>query len=319
VVLMDVMLAGELRGTQTAKVVQERFAIPVVYLTGYNDRTTLKEIAESGDYGFLTKPIRAEDLQPVIELAISRHEKELRHRDAERRVWEDICRRSQEQLEQFTYAAGHDLKEPLRTATSFMELLARRSCSKLDGEERELLGEAQNALIRMTKLLDDLLGYAQAGLSEGAPIPRTPADAALKCALDNLRGAIADSGATITNDALPMVHADPSQLALVFQNLLANAIKYRRPEDASCIHVAVEDRENEWVFTITDNGIGFDQQHADRIFLPFRRLHSRAEYPGTGVGLAICRKVIDAHGGRMWAESTPGHGAVFSFTLPRRE
>jgi two-component system, sensor histidine kinase and response regulator len=317
-VLMDIMLAGELSGTQTAKIIDERFQIPIIYLTAYNDDATLKAIETAGGgYGFLTKPIREKDLHPVIGLAISRHKNEVQQRESERSTWEELCRHAQGQLEQFTYAAGHDLKEPLRTARTFIDLLASRSWSRLDSKEQELLTHAQAGLTRMNTLLDDLLGFAQAGLRHGAPVPETPADAALKWALADLRRAIAESDANITYEALPVVRADPSQLAQVFQNLLANAIKYRRSDRAPRIHVAVSDHHSEWLFSIRDNGVGFDSQHAERIFAPFQRLHSQREYPGTGIGLAICSKIVQAHGGRMWAESKPRHGSVFFFTLPR--
>jgi signal transduction histidine kinase len=275
-VLMDVRLAGGLSGTQTAKIIDERFRIPVVYMTAHNDEATLEEINATGGYGFLTKPIREVDLHPVIQLAVSRREKELQELEAERKCWQDLCQHAEGQLEQFTYAAGHDLKEPLRTARSFIELLARRLESRLSSEERELMSHAQAGLTRMNVLLEDLLAYAQAGLSQGAPIPETPAEAALKWAIENLRSAIAESGGGITHDSLPVVRADPSQLARVFQNLLANAIKYRSSEPPR-IHVALTAREDDWVFRVSDNGIGFDPQHAERIFSPFKRLHSQRQ------------------------------------------
>lgn len=317
-VLMDVRLAGALSGTQTAKIIYERFRIPVVYITAHNDDATLEEMNTTGGYGLLTKPIRKVDLHPVIQLAISRHEKELQEREAELKSWQDLCHEAQGQLEQFTYAAGHDLKEPLRTARSFIELLARRLEGRLTSEEQELITHAQSGLTRMGTLLEDLLAYAQAGLSQGAPIPKTPAEAALKWAIESLRSAIAESGAIITHDSLPVVRADPSQLARVFQNLVANGIKYRRSV-APRVHVALTTKENECVFRVIDNGIGFDPQHAERIFSPFKRLHNQREYAGTGIGLAICRKIVEAHGGRIWAESVPKRGSVFSFTLPRAE
>jgi light-regulated signal transduction histidine kinase (bacteriophytochrome) len=317
-VLMDITLAGDLSGTETAKIIDEQFRIPVVYLTAHNDDATLEEIRSAGGYGFLSKPVREQDLHPVIELAISRYEKELQEREADRNAWRELCDRAQSQLEEFTYAAGHDLNEPLRTARSFVDLLARRLSSRLNAEEQELVRQAQAGLTRMNTLLEDLLAYAQAGLSEGALIPPTAAEAALKSALENLRGAIAESGAAVTHDSLPVVRADPSQLARVFQNLLANGIKYRG-EKAPILHIALTSRENEWVFSVSDNGIGFDPQHADRIFAPFKRLHTRKDYAGTGVGLAICRKIVEAHGGRIWADSVPDRGSVFSFTLPRSE
>jgi light-regulated signal transduction histidine kinase (bacteriophytochrome) len=317
-VLMDIVLAGELSGPQAAKLINERFRIPVVYLTAHSDDATLKEIRAAGGYGFLSKPLREHDLHPVIELAMSRSGKELQEREADRNAWQELCDRAQGQLEEFTYAAGHDLKEPLRTARSFVDLLARRLSSRLDTEEQELIRQAQAGLTRMNTLLEDLLAYAQAGLSEGAPVPPTPAEAALKSAVENLRGAIAESGAAVTHDSLPMVRADPSQLARLFQNLLANGIKYRGAK-APVIHVALAGRGNEWVFSVSDNGIGFDPRHAERIFAPFKRLHTRKDYAGTGVGLAISRKIVESHGGRIWAESVPERGSVFSFTLPRSE
>lgn len=317
-VLMDIRLAGDLSGTQTARIIDERFRIPVVYMTAHNDQATLEEINETGGYGFVTKPIREIDLHPVIQLAISRREKELHEREAERKTWQDLCRQAQIQFEQFTYGAGHDLKEPLRTARSFMELLAKRLESRLSSDEQELITQAQAGLTRMDTLLEDLLAYARAGVSQGVPIPETPAEAALNWAMENLRSVIAESGARITRESLPVVRADPLQLARVFQNLLANGIKYQRGE-APEIHVALVTREHEWVFSISDNGIGFDPQHAERIFLPFKRLHSQREYAGTGIGLAICRKIVEAHGGRIWAESMPERGSAFFFTLPRRE
>lgn len=317
-VLMDITLAGGLSGTETARIIDQRFRIPVVYLTAHNDDATIDEIRSAGGYGFLSKPVREQELHPVIEVAISRYEKDRQEREADRKAWRELCDRAQGQLEEFTYAAGHDLNEPLRTARSFVDLLARRLSSRLNTEEEELLRQAQAGLTRMNILLEDLLAYAQAGIPEGAPVPPTPAGEALKSALENLRGAIAESGAAVTHDSLPVVRADPSQLARVFQNLLANGIKYRGVK-APRIHVALTGRENEWVFSVSDNGIGFDPQHAERIFAPFKRLHTRKEYAGTGVGLAICRKIVEAHGGRIWAESVPERGSVFCFTLPRSE
>ena len=317
-VLMDITLAGELSGTETARIVWDRFRTPVVYLTAHTDGATLQDIGAAGEHGFLTKPLRAQDLAPVLQLAISRHLRHLQSED-ERIAWEDLCRQSREQLEQFTYRAGHDLKEPLRTARTFVDLLGRRLSSTLGTEEQKLLDQVQAALTRMNALTDDLLEYAQAGVAAGAPVPETPADTALSWALQNLRSAIGESGARISCDPLPVVRAEPSQLAQVFQNLVANAIKYRRTDQVPQIHIAVAPREREWIFSISDNGIGFKQEHAARIFQPFRRLHSQHEYPGTGIGLAICSKIVETHGGRIWAESSPGNGSIFRFTLPNHE
>jgi light-regulated signal transduction histidine kinase (bacteriophytochrome) len=313
---MDLKLAGELSGVQTAKIVHERFHVPVVYLTAYTDAATVREVGESGEHGFLTKPLRIQDLRPAIQLAIARNHTKEQQLERERRAWQDLCRKSKDKLEEFTYAAGHDLQEPLRTAKCFIELLERRSSCKLDAEERRLLTEAKDGLTRMNTLLHDLLGYAEAGFSEGAPIPEIPSGAALDSAIDDLRAAIVDSGARITHDPLPIVRADPSQLARVFQNLVANAIKFRHPDTEPWIHVGVASRGRQWVFSIRDNGIGFDQQDAARVFAPFKRLHHGHTHSGTGLGLALCKKIVEAHGGEIWAESALGRGTTFFFTLP---
>jgi CheY-like chemotaxis protein len=220
-VLMDVTLAGRLSGTQTAKIIDERFRIPVVYMTAHNDEATLEEINATGGYGFLTKPIREVDLHPVIQLAVSRREKELQELEAERKCWQDLCQHAEGQLEQFTYAAGHDLKEPLRTARSFIELLARRLESRLSSEERELMSHAQAGLTRMNVLLEDLLAYAQAGLSQGAPIPETPAKAALKWAIETfaaqLRRVGAASRMTLCRSCEPILHSSPGYFRICWQ------------------------------------------------------------------------------------------------------
>jgi two-component system, sensor histidine kinase and response regulator len=315
-IVMDIVLAGRMSGTETAKIVRERFDVPVVYLTAYSDPATLEDIKETEGQGFLTKPFQPQDLDAVLQLALSRHGKEQHRRSVERTAWEEICERSKQELEQFTYAAGHDLQEPLRTTTFFIELLARGAATKLDKEERELLCQAQAGLSRMSTLLHDLVTYAQVGLSEGAPLPNTPADAILAGALANLRAAIADTDAKVVCNPLPVVRADPSQLLQVFQNLVGNAIKYRKLHRTPEIHVSAEKRPGEIVFSVKDNGIGFDPAQSKNIFAPFKRLHSQSAYPGTGIGLAICKKIVEAHGGKIWAEATPSLGATFSFTLP---
>lgn len=315
-VLMDIVLAGRMTGTQAAAIIREHFDIPVVYLTAFSDPGTLEQIKDTEGQGFLTKPFQPHELHAVIQLALSRHRKERSRREIERSAWEETSHKSQEQLDQFTRSAGHDLQQPLRTARAFLELLARRANLKLDEDERKLLREAQGGLAGMSTLLQDLVVYAQAGHSEGAPLPSMDANTALAEALGNLQEAVAESKARVVHNDLPTVRADPRQLLQVFQNLLGNAIKYRRPEHTPVIHVSAEKFGGEVVFSVKDNGIGFEPQYAESIFEPFKRLHGQSAYPGTGIGLAICRKIIDAHGGKIWANGTPGRGAVFFFTLP---
>jgi signal transduction histidine kinase len=314
-VLMDVVLAGAMTGIEAAKVLEASFDIPVVYLTAHIDAATLEQIKQTQEHGVVTKPFRPEQLQAAIEVALGRYSKERQRSAKERRTAED---NAQQQVQQFTYAAGHDLQEPLRTATAFMDLLARRADAKLDAEERKLLTTARNGLSRMSILLQDLLAFAQAGLSQSRLVARISAEAALNRAIASLQGAIAESGARITCDVAMDVVADASQLTQVFQNLLGNAIKYGRAGCRPEIHVGVKSRPGEFLFCVRDNGIGFDSRFQECIFEPFKRLHSPHQLPGTGLGLAICKHIIEAHGGRIWTESEPGQGSTFLFTLPDR-
>ena len=223
--------------------------------------------------------------------------------------------RSNEELEQFAYVASHDLQEPLRMISSYTQLLGRRYGDKLDGDAKEFMEFIVDGAARMKQLIEDLLAYSRVG-TRGHDFEPADSGAALAKALANLRGAQESSGAKVTHDAMPEVIADGAQLTQLFQNLLGNAMKFHGDEPPR-IHVGAETRDEVWVFTVRDNGIGLDTQYADRIFMMFQRLHNKAEYPGTGIGLAICKKIVDRHGGRIWVESTPGKGCTFGFTLPR--
>jgi signal transduction histidine kinase len=225
--------------------------------------------------------------------------------------------RSNAELEQFAYVASHDLQEPLRMVSSYTQLLAKRYRGKLDDDADEFIGYAVDGVTRMQQLINDLLTYSRAGRQD-QPLVLIGAGDVLQSALANLSIALEESEATVTQDALPAVSADPSQLALVFQNLIANAIKFRG-DQPPVIHVGVERDGAFWRFFVRDNGIGMDSQYAERVFILFQRLHTRADYQGTGIGLAVCKKIIERHGGRIWVESQPGHGATFHFTLPVKE
>ncbi len=223
--------------------------------------------------------------------------------------------RSNKELEQFAYVASHDLQEPLRMISSFTQLLAKRYESQLDDKARKYVNYTVEGAIRMQALINDLLAYSRVG-TRGRPLETTDAHAVLGEAIRNLAAMIEENHALITNDDLPMVRADASQLVLVFQNLLANAIKFRRA-DLPRIHVSAQNRGHEWVFAVKDDGIGIEPQHAERVFVIFQRLHTREEYPGTGIGLAVCKRIVERHGGRIWFESGPGHGTTFFFSLPK--
>jgi PAS domain S-box-containing protein len=230
----------------------------------------------------------------------------------ERRTAE--LKRSNAELEQFAYVAAHDLQEPLRKVVSYTQLLGELYQGKLDKDADEFIGYAVDGAQRMQRLIQDLLEYSRVGRKEHELKP-TNSELVLQAVLANLQGTIEGSGAVVTHDSLPTVRADEAQMIRLLQNLIGNGIKFCK-EKTPRVHIKAVERGEEWVFSVRDNGIGIDPQFADRIFVIFQRLHTRAEYPGTGIGLAICRKIVERHGGKIWMESQPGQGSVFFFTLP---
>ncbi|MBD3369918.1 PAS domain S-box protein [Candidatus Fermentibacteria bacterium] len=226
--------------------------------------------------------------------------------------------RSNRELEQFAYVASHDLQEPLRMVSSYTQLLAQRYEDLLDEDARDFIGYAVDGANRMQRLISDLLSYSRVS-TRGKPFEATDSHAALGRAIANLQSAIEESGAMVTNDDLPTVPADPPQLVQLFQNLLSNAIKFRKESEPPRVHVSAEKRANQWVFSVIDNGIGFDMQYNDKVFTIFQRLHARDKYPGTGMGLAICKRIVERHGGWIWVESEVGKGSTFRFALPAHE
>jgi PAS domain S-box-containing protein len=230
----------------------------------------------------------------------------------------DELARSNAELQQFAYVASHDLQEPLRMIGSYTQLLERRYGEKLDSDAREFMDFIVDGATRMKQLIEDLLAYSRVG-TRGKELRPVHAQGALDRALINLRAAIESSDAQITHDALPEVKADDTQLTQLLQNLIGNAIKFRKKDESIRIHVGVQDAGEEWRFSVSDNGIGIEPQYFERIFMVFQRLHTRDEYPGTGIGLAICKKVVDRHRGRIWVESVYGKGSTFVFTLPKTQ
>lgn len=226
---------------------------------------------------------------------------------------DELCR-SNEELGQFAYIASHDLQEPLRMVSSYTQLLSKKYKGKLDADADEYIAFAVDGATRMQRLIQDLLTFSRVGSKGTAPC-HTSSEAALQQALANLGGAIEESGAQVTSDALPVVMADRAQLTQLFQNLVGNAIKYQNLGSPR-IHVsAAMNEEGKWTFSVQDNGIGIAPQYFEKIFGMFQRLHKREEFAGTGIGLAICKKIVERHGGSITVESKPGQGSVFRFTL----
>jgi PAS domain S-box-containing protein len=224
-------------------------------------------------------------------------------------------KRSNEELQQFAYVSSHDLQEPLRMVASYTQLLARRYKGRLDSDADEFIAYAVDGCNRMQGLIQDLLAYSRAGTNVKA-LCEVSGEDALQGALTNLRITIEQSGAVVSHDSLPAIRTDETQLTQVFQNLVGNAIKYRSAE-VPRVHVsAAKNGGHEWIFSVRDNGLGIAPQYSERIFILFQRLHGRNEFEGTGIGLAICKKILERLGGRIWVESHPGKGSTFYFALP---
>jgi PAS domain S-box-containing protein len=222
--------------------------------------------------------------------------------------------RSNKDLEQFAYVASHDLQEPLRMVTGFVELLEKECQGALTADACTYISHAVDGARRMRTLIDDLLTFSRV-TTRGGQVEATRSEEVLEEALAALHLAIQEAGATVTHGALPTVRADATQLAQVFQNLVGNAVKFHGAEPPR-VHVEARREGEHWLFSVRDNGIGIAAEFRDRIFLIFQRLHTRREYPGTGIGLALCKKIVERHGGRLWVESEPGRGSTFFFTLP---
>ena len=226
----------------------------------------------------------------------------------------DELERSNAELQQFAYVASHDLQEPLRMVSSYMALMERRYKGQLDADADDFIGYAVDGAKRMRMLINDLLEYSRVG-THGKTLGPVDCETLLSRVLDHLQLLIEDSGATVTHDHLPTVIGDDAQLMRLFQNLIHNSLKFKN-DSPPLIHVSAEQSYGNWLFSFHDDGIGIDPQYADRIFVIFQKLHNRDEYPGTGIGLAICKKIVERHGGHIWVQSEQGKGATFFFTIP---
>jgi len=328
VILLDVKMPG-MNGFELAQLIRQRPRsryTPLLFISAVNttDAFIFKGY-ELGAVDYLPTPA-PEILRAKVKVFVELYKKneEARHQaeairqlnsELERRVAERTAalQRSNEELQQFAYIVSHDLQEPLRAVANYVSLLAERYRGQLDADADEMIGFAVDGATRMQAQIKGLLTYAWVGNKE---LERTPTNCedVLACVLRDLQVTIEDSGAVLTHDPLPTVQVETNQFALLLQNLISNAIKFRG-EVPPMIHLSARQDGSTWVFSVCDNGIGIDPRHAERIFHIFQRLHTRAEYPGTGIGLTVCKKIVERHGGRIWVESTPGEGSTFYFTI----
>ncbi len=316
-ILLDLGLPDS-QGIDSIRAMQARSgSVPVVVLTGLDDEETGIRALQEGAQDYLIKgELSSPLLVRSIRYAIERHRVEMALRESEetaRRRAEDL-QRSNEDLERFAYAVSHDLQEPVRMITSYAQLLARRYKGKLDADADEFIGFIEQGSRRMHDLIADLLEYSRVSTRQQPLVP-IDTEAVLAATLENLRFALEEQGGTVTHDPLLAVLGNPTQLQQVFQNLIGNGIKFRREGVAPRIHVAAERTGGMVRFSVADNGIGIEPQYFERIFVIFQRLHGREQYEGTGIGLAIVRRIVERHGGRIWVESRVGEGTAFHFTL----
>ncbi|MBI3475884.1 MAG: GHKL domain-containing protein [Acidobacteria bacterium] len=292
----------------------EGLDIPLILVTGALGEVTAVDCIKQGvsDYvlkGSLTR----------LPLAIRRTLEAQRAREQRKRSEHALAEKAEElarsnrDLEQFASVASHDLQEPLRMVAAYTQLLSERYRGKMDADADKYMGYAVEGALRMQAMIRDLLAFSRVG--RDAKQGNADCNIALAGAILNLQAVIEDSGARITHDSLPTIAADPTQLIQLFQNLIGNAIKFRGKEKPA-IKISVERQGEAWAFSVADNGIGIAPEHRDVIFVIFQRLHSREEYAGNGLGLAICQKIVEQNGGKLWVESEPGVGSTFRFTLP---
>jgi two-component system sensor histidine kinase/response regulator len=295
-ILLDLSLPDTRRLEGLSRLCTMAPDLPIVILTGLEDERLAVEAVHEGAQDYLIKDrVDPDLLGRSITYAIER-------------------KRIQTDLQQFAFVASHDLSEPLRTVESYVQLLARRYQTKLDGDADEFIGFVVDGVERMKALIDALLRYSRAGSSEYV-LARVNCSQLVTDTLATMRQSLEEAGAEVKVDPLPTVVADPIQLSQLFQNLISNAIKFVADKSPR-VRISADQRPNEWRFSVTDNGIGIDPKHAERIFGVCSRLHGQDAYAGSGIGLAVCKRVVERHGGRTWVEPAPDGGSKFCFTIP---
>ena len=308
VILADYKLPNW-NGMESVEVLRrEGLDVPVIVVSGSLGELTAVECIKQGAADYVLK-----DHLAHLPEKVRRAMQDKRLREEHKQTLAELARSNQD-LEQFAYVASHDLQEPLRMVATYTQLLAERYRGQLDAEADKYIHYAVDGALRMQTLVQDLLTFSRLG-RQGTDLQSTDCNVVVEAAVKNLRTTVDESGAQVTHDPLPVVVTDGSQLLQVFQNLIANAIKFRG-SDSPAIRIRASRKSGEWVFSVADNGIGIAPEHAEIIFVIFKRLHTCAEYPGSGIGLSICKKIIERQGGKIWVESRRGQGSTFKFTLP---
>jgi signal transduction histidine kinase len=315
VVLADYNL-GQWRGTEALEILREEgLDVPLILVSGALGAVTAVECIKQGVTDYVLK-----DSLARLSVALRGALKDKQAREERKRGQESLAQkveelaRSNADLEQFAYVASHDLQEPLRMVSAYTHLLAERYQGKLDDQADKHIRYAVDGATRMQSLIQDLLAFSRVGRQETA-VASTDCNQVVELAIENLRAAILESGALVTHGPLPSVLASGSQLRQVLQNLIGNAIKFRGSQ-SPIVQISARKQGTEWIFSVADNGIGISAEHAESVFIIFNRLHTRTEYPGNGIGLAICKKIVERHGGRIHALPHEGGGTIFNFTLP---
>ncbi len=331
VVLVDLRMP-RLDGLELVTILQdEQPELPTIVVSGKGVLQDAVEAIRRGAWDYVTKPIRdmkelALVIERVLEKAHLRAERDQYRRELEalnRSLEAEVARQTKKlaqanaELERFIYVSSHDLQEPLRMVTSFLQLLQKKYRGNLDAEADEFITFATDGAMRMRDMIRGLLAYSRVN-TRGKPFAETDSKKSLDYALRSLRPKIEETDAVVTHDPLPTVMVDGVQLGQAFEYLIDNALTFCDREPAR-IHVSAERQGQAWCFSVSDNGIGIDTQDAEQIFDIFQRLHTQAEYPGVGAGLAICKKIVERHGGRIWVESSVDQGATFYFTIPAEE
>jgi two-component system, sensor histidine kinase and response regulator len=318
IVLADYNL-GQWRGIEALTILRElKLEVPLILVSGALGDLTAVDCIKRGATDYVLKDALAR-LPVCIRRALDEKRLHEQRRQAEKELAHKVeeLARSNRDLEQFAYVASHDLQEPLRMVAAYTQLLAERYSGKLDEKADKYIHYAVDGALRMQTLVQDLLAFSRAG-REGTEMQKVDCNDLVRSAMVALEASIRESNANISFDRLPMLRANRAQLQQVFQNLIANAIKFRGSETPN-IEISAKSEGQEWVLLVRDNGIGIPAENSDQIFVIFQRLHTRAEYPGNGIGLSICKRIIERHGGKIWVDSKQGNGATFSFTLSAEE